>query len=303
MAQQQVAGRLEAAWEAFDSTRDHLALLEPPPVDRSDLATAWHPLIQWAQAQAGRYQQVAGSLAQQIAERESERAEVVAQISRACTEAGIDTGHRPARDAAGDALADAKADLKSVEAGLSRRDELEAEAGHLRQTQQVSAMLGRLLGATGFEKWVLDEALVRLVAGATQVLRELSDGAYSLVLDAKSDFFVIDHNNADASRSVRTLSGGETFLASLALALALGDQVAEMAAAGAARLESIFLDEGFGTLDPETLDTVATAIEELGAGGRMVGLVSHVRDLAERMPVRFVVTKGPATSTVERIDL
>jgi exonuclease SbcC len=74
-----------------------------------------------------------------------------------------------------------------------------------------------------------------------------------------------------------------------------------MAAGGAVQLESIFLDEGFGTLDADTLDTVGGALEELAAG-RMVGLVSHVRELADRLPVRYVVTKTPTTSTVERVD-
>jgi exonuclease SbcC len=63
----------------------------------------------------------------------------------------------------------------------------------------------------------------------------------------------------------------------------------------------MFLDEGFGSLDPETLDTVANAIVELGARGRMVGLITHVSDLAERVPVQYRVTKGPRTSTIERI--
>jgi exonuclease SbcC len=101
---------------------------------------------------------------------------------------------------------------------------------------------------------------------------------------------------------VRTLSGGETFQASLALALALADQLADLAADGAARLESIFLDEGFGSLDLDTLETVAATIENLGAGDRTVGIVTHVRDLAERMPVQLVVAKGPKTATVERVN-
>ena len=103
-------------------------------------------------------------------------------------------------------------------------------------------------------------------------------------------------------RSVRTLSGGETFLTSLALALALADQIAQLAATGDVRLESVFLDEGFGTLDADTLDTVADALEELGATGRLVGVVTHVRELAERMPVRFEVTKVGATSLVTRAE-
>jgi exonuclease SbcC len=75
-----------------------------------------------------------------------------------------------------------------------------------------------------------------------------------------------------------------------------------MAANGAARLESMFLDEGFGTLDADTLDVVTTAIEELGASGRLVGVVSHVEDLAERLPVRFEVSRAGNASTIERVD-
>jgi exonuclease SbcC len=135
------------------------------------------------------------------------------------------------------------------------------------------------------------------------MLAELSGGAYALSVDARSGGFgVVDHTNASQVRSARTLSGGETFLASLALALALADQVAGLASSGAARLESLFLDEGFGTLDPDTLDVVATALDELGARGRMVGVVTHVRELADRLPVRFEVRKVGGASVVERVD-
>ena len=106
--------------------------------------------------------------------------------------------------------------------------------------------------------------------------------------------------NADERRPVRTLSGGETFLASLSLALALADEVAGMASATAPRLDALFLDEGFGTLDSETLETVTHALDELRASGRMVGLVTHVSELAARMPVQFHVRKEAGTSRVSR---
>ena len=83
--------------------------------------------------------------------------------------------------------------------------------------------------------------------------------------------------------------------------LALSDSHADLAPEGAPGLDSLFLDEGFGTLDPETLDVTAAAIEELGASGRMVAIVTHIRELAERMPLRFEVTKSPTTSTVTRV--
>ena len=112
----------------------------------------------------------------------------------------------------------------------------------------------------------------------------------------------MDHADADARRPVKTLSGGETFQASLALALALSDQMSTLAAEGAARLDSIFLDEGFGTLDAETLETVAATIENLGAVDRMVGIVTHVPELAARMPVQYRVARHGRAATVERVD-
>ena len=162
--------------------------------------------------------------------------------------------------------------------------------------------LGLHLGTRRFEQWLLNRALAQLVADASVRLRELSSHAYSLEVDESGAFQVVDHRNADELRSARTLSGGETFLASLALALSLADHVAHLATGTSARLDALFLDEGFGTLDPDALDVVAAALEELGAAGRMVGLISHVRELAERMPVRFEIRRTAATSTVERVD-
>ena len=94
---------------------------------------------------------------------------------------------------------------------------------------------------------------------------------------------VIDHRNADQARQAKTLSG-ETFLVSLSLALSLADQLASFATGKTVTLDALFLDEGFGTLDADTLDVVASAIEDLGSRGRMVGLISHVPELADRVP-------------------
>jgi exonuclease SbcC len=99
---------------------------------------------------------------------------------------------------------------------------------------------------------------------------------------------------------VKTLSGGETFLASLALALALAEGLAQLSAEGRASLalESLFLDEGFGTLDIETLDVVVSALDALHGGQRMVGIVTHVRELAERLPARLEVSRQGPTAVV-----
>ena len=147
---------------------------------------------------------------------------------------------------------------------------------------------------------MLAEALDTLVDGASRILRELSGGQYDLGHE-KGEFYVVDHHDAALRRPVRTLSGGETFQASLALALALAEQLAGLST-NAASLESIMLDEGFGTLDAATLDAVAATLENLAArGDRTVGVVTHVAALADRIPVRFEVSKDARTASVVRV--
>jgi exonuclease SbcC len=138
------------------------------------------------------------------------------------------------------------------------------------------------------------------VSEASDTLMELSGGQYRLQRDERNELFVIDYQDAGASRPVHTLSGGETFQASLALALALSRQVVELSA-GKRDLNSVFLDEGFGTLDEDTLETVGATLERLADdSGRMVGIITHVAALAQRVPVRFVVSRTGTGSTLSR---
>lgn len=289
---------------AFDQARDAVAALGPPPADRADLGRAWAALATWA---ANRLPDAMRAV--EAAEHRARRCTADATATReaaaeALAGAGLHADDREIRDpmrVVAAAKVRAEAEHERLQRDLLRAGELRGKAADARRRADLSRALGRHLSARGFEKWILDEALAELTVAATEILRTLSRGAYSLSVDERGNFAVIDHRNADEPRSARTLSGGETFLASLALALALADQVSSLAAGGAARLESIFLDEGFGSLDPDTLDTVASAIEELGAGGRMVGLISHVAELAERVPARFLVTRDPAGSQVTKV--
>lgn len=288
------------AWAALDLARDQLGRHRPPPAGRLDLVADWEALETWA---------AAGATAA-IADADAARAEVEAarravieltgHFEGRAAELGVPAGAAAVRDRVVGAREAAAADLARLEAELARASRVRSEHEAAGEAEAVARELALHLRADRFQRWLLGEAFERLVAAATGILYDLSGGAYSLRLDDRRDFAVVDHGNADTVRGVRTLSGGETFLASLALALALADQVVDLAAGGSARLESLFLDEGFGTLDPDTLDVVAAAIEELGSRGRMVGVVSHVRDLAERLPVRFEVAKGPTTATVVR---
>ena len=107
---------------------------------------------------------------------------------------------------------------------------------------------------------------------------------------------VLDKSTGQA-RSVSTLSGGESFLASLALALGLSDAVQSQS--GQIRMDAMFIDEGFGTLDENTLRSSIDVLLELADGKRLVGIISHVHELEERIEKQIVVTKTPNGSTVK----
>ena len=128
---------------------------------------------------------------------------------------------------------------------------------------------------------------------ANYQLRTLTSGRYQLKVEAIGELSVIDRWNANEERPVQTLSGGESFLISLALALALSELIR-----GRAQLHSLFLDEGFGTLDAETLDVAISALEGLHMQGRSIFVISHVQELTRRLPVKIKVTKtGDGAST------
>jgi exonuclease SbcC len=149
------------------------------------------------------------------------------------------------------------------------------------------------LYANRFPGYVEAATLRTLAAEGSRYFHELSDERYSFDPTSR-DFDVIDHWHAGERRGAGTLSGGESFLASLSLALALSESLPRFAS----RLEALFLDEGFSTLDAATLDDVTSALERLACGTRMIGVISHVADLADRLPCRIRVNKSPRGSTL-----
>jgi exonuclease SbcC len=177
---------------------------------------------------------------------------------------------------------------------VERRKLLTEEVKELERRATVFRQLANELRADHLVAFLQVEALQLLATAGSERLAALSDGRYRIVC-RDDEFLVIDTWNGDEERSVRTLSGGETFLASLALALALADQVRSLSVTDRARLDSLFLDEGFGTLDQETLGVVVDAIEQLAGDGRLVGVITHVRDLAEQFP-RIEIEKSPRGS-------
>lgn len=315
---QQAEGRLADFSTQLEETLQTLHPLEPVRIHTEmPLSDRWATLKTWVD-QRGRElsEELAGTereLGHAAAQIDSLRQQRVAAVSPLTHRAEDDTSAAPPApwpdgppdepwsDALVALIGGVQSELERTEHTLARRQGYSVEmAAHL-QKAAVAGETATLLRSDRFQRWLMGDALSLLADQASGRLGELVDGQYSLKV-ADNRFFVVDHRNADEQRDSRTLSGGETFLVSLALALALADLVAELSSSTGTAMESIFLDEGFGTLDVDALDAVAAALEALGAGGRMVGVVTHVRDLADRLPTRFEVSRDLESSSIQRVD-
>lgn len=264
-----------------------VADLDPPVSESDDVVVQWKELAQW---QAEAIDRISG---------ETERARSAAVEAREAASAGraeivellrsheVETVE-PYAVSVATALHAARSLVEAQEKAAHDARELEDRVKEASTEVAVADTLAGHLRSNGFEQWLMSGALNDLVSGANELLGQLSGGGYSLHSDESGSFSIVDHRNADEMRKVETLSGGETFLVSLALALSLAET---LAAKGGAGLDAIILDEGFGTLDEESLDTVATVLEELTGRGLMVGIITHVKDLAARAPVRYEVTR------------
>ncbi len=295
----------QRAWADLRAGRDRFVALSAPPVDGTDLAVAWRQLVDWGTARRDELaERAAGLDTAETQLREQGKAESAGLVAR-LREHGVDVVAQP--DKAPVELAGHRAradrDVADLLARQAAAAELDKEIAGYRHDQEVADLLGQLLRSNQFEAWLCTEALDSLVLEASQTLLQLSGGQYELFRGERNDLVVVDHNDAGTHRPVNTLSGGETFQASLALALALSRQVVGLSG-GKRDLNSMFLDEGFGTLDETTLDTVAVTLERLAQEtDRMVGIVTHVPALAERVPVQFAVRRQGASSSVRRIDV
>lgn len=180
-----------------------------------------------------------------------------------------------------------------------------ARADLLGELQRTARGSGENRLRMSLHRYVLAARLEQVAIAASERLAVMSDGRFSLehsdALAARGAASGLGLDVLDAwtgqRRDPATLSGGESFMASLALALGLADVVQHEA--GGIDIETLFVDEGFGTLDEQTLEQVMEAIEGLRDGGRTVGLVSHVPELKQRIPAQIRVNKGRSGSTLE----
>jgi exonuclease SbcC len=210
----------------------------------------------------------------------------------------IQTAVRKAVQQAALAATRAADNAASLKKKLARRREMETQITGARERERLYRALADELRQNRFIEYLLGESIGRLATIASAELRAISGGRYGLIAE-RSGFIVVDHANADETRSVDTLSGGETFLASLSLATALARSITDIAGeAIGSRLEAMFIDEGFGALDAESLDAAIDALERFRDSERLVGVITHVSQLAERIPDGLVVERKGSSSHV-----
>ncbi|BDA63639.1 AAA family ATPase [Actinomyces capricornis] len=237
----------------------------------------------------------------QIASLSGQEEDALEQADQAL--AGAEAAHEAAAAQQARA-AEAHAHLERTCAGVEEAASAYEEAvGASAPLLRVAALArGDNSAGTTLATWVLQARFEEVLVFANERLSQMSSGRYELIrTDDESGsrsrrkglgLAVIDHLGAEHRRDPKTLSGGETFYVSLSLALALADVVS--AESGGVSLDTLFIDEGFGSLDPETLQVVMTEIERLRAGGRSVGIVSHVEELKNQILDQIRIRRSPA---------
>lgn len=186
--------------------------------------------------------------------------------------------------------------INDLNNALKQREEIEGDLNKAKKEMDRWKRLQDTIPANTLRDFALEIIFKQMGVIANEQLRYLTSDRYQLKVESIGELTVIDRWNANEERPVETLSGGESFLTSLALALALSEL-----SQGRAQLNSLFLDEGFGTLDAETLDIAIASLEGLQMQGRSIYLISHVQELTRRLPVKIKVRKrGDGSSYIEK---
>jgi len=188
-----------------------------------------------------------------------------------------------------EAVANKGAAINALEVLLDKHERFTAIENKQKELDDMLQKLEKLQSVfkgNSFVEYVAEEQLQQVSRDASERLSLLTRGRYAIEVDSQGGFIMRDDANGGVRRPVSTLSGGETFLTSLALALSLSTQIQLR---GEYPLQFFFLDEGFGTLDVELLDTVISALEKLQAQNLSVGVISHVQELRARLPRKLIV--------------
>ena len=178
-------------------------------------------------------------------------------------------------------------ELKNIEKSLLSIKELTKEIKNVDHELSLLDEINKLIMGNKFVEYVATNQLKYIALEASKRLGVITRGRYALEIDENLNFIMRDNMNGGQRRSVDSLSGGETFLTSLSLALALSSQIQLK---GSSPLEFFFLDEGFGSLDTELLEVVIESLENLHNDQLSIGIISHVEELKNRVPVKLLVS-------------
>lgn len=187
-----------------------------------------------------------------------------------------------------------------LRANHERWERLEVQRRAAAKRQTLLAELQGILRGNAFVEFLAEEQLANVALDASARLGQLTRYRYALEVDSEGAFIIRDDSNGGVRRPVSSLSGGETFLTSLALALALSAQIQLR---GQFPLEFFFLDEGFGTLDPDLLEVAINALERLHLERLTIGVISHVPELRARLARRLVVDPAAAGGRGSRVSV
>ncbi|MEL6821844.1 MAG: SbcC/MukB-like Walker B domain-containing protein, partial [Calditrichota bacterium] len=179
-----------------------------------------------------------------------------------------------------------ESEIVRIESGIKKRFELQKELDALNSRKENIDTLLKLFRGSGFVNYVSSVFLKNLVGAANERFRSLTRNQLSLEVNEDNNFMVRDYLNDGQVRSVKTLSGGQTFQASLCLALALADNIQHLSEASQ---NFFFLDEGFGTLDKNSLQIIFNTLKAMQKENRIVGVISHVEELQQEIDVYLYI--------------
>ncbi|WP_270087756.1 SbcC/MukB-like Walker B domain-containing protein [Sphingobacterium sp. SYP-B4668] len=190
-------------------------------------------------------------------------------------------------------------ELRRLEDEFAKKGKLLEQYEQLNQRKNNLRTLDNMFKGSGFVNYVSSIHLQRLCDIANQRFHRLTKNQLSLIINEANEFEVIDYLNNGYHRSVKTLSGGQGFQASLCLALALAENIQSL---NKADKNFFFIDEGFGTQDAESMNTVFETLQYLNKENRIVGIISHVEELKERIPISITVVKDLEKGSILKLS-
>jgi len=191
-------------------------------------------------------------------------------------------------------------EIKRMEEHLKQQSEIRKVISEIEHRLAILEDLRSVTRGKRFVEFLATERLRYISKSASKRLYEITNGNYELEINEDGEFIIRDNKNGGVRRQTATLSGGETFVTSLALALALS---AEIQLKGTAPLELFFLDEGFGSLDDMLLDIVMESLEKIHNDHLKVGIISHVESVKARVPIRLMVTPAETGVSGSRVNI